>query len=122
MRKILVADDSRTNRLYLGQMVHSLGYMPVFASDGERAMRILEDNPDIACVLTDCQMPVMDGPALIRSIRAGGKPDLPVIAYSAYLGLKEVASLLETGATGFLNYPLKREDVKEQLDRRLSIG
>lgn len=122
MRKVLLADDSKSNRMLLSQMIHSLGYIPLLASDGARALRMLEDNPDIACVITDCQMPELDGPGLIRAIRNELGSPVPVLVYSAYLGLKEVAALLDQGADRFLNYPLKREDVKESLDGMLSNG
>jgi CheY-like chemotaxis protein len=122
MLKILLADDSVTNRKLFSRIIHSLGYVPMLASDGARALQMLEDNPDIACVITDCQMPVLDGPGLIRAIRSGATPEVPVMIYSAFMGLKDVSGLLELGASRFLNYPLKREDVKECLESHLQHG
>jgi CheY-like chemotaxis protein len=100
----------------LAQVARSLGYHPVLASDGARALAVLEDNPDIACVVTDWQMPGLDGPALIRALRAAGNP-VPVLVYSAFRSVSEVAGLLEQGATGFLPYPVPREALGEYVER-----
>lgn len=116
MPTLLIADDDRTNRMRLAQVVRSLGYHPVLASDGARALAILEDNPDIACVVTDWQMPVLDGPGLIRSLRDAGN-SVPVLVYSAYRSVSEVGALLEQGATGFLPYPVPREALGEYVER-----
>ena len=118
MKTILIVDDERTNRMRLAQIAHSLGFSTILASDGLKALSVLEDNPDIDCVVTDCQMPNLDGPGLasrIRSENAG----LPILIYSAYLRVNEVASLLDQGANGFLNYPVTRENLGEYLNRYL---
>lgn len=118
MPKLLIVDDDRINRMRLAQTAQSLGFTTVMASDGLRALAVLEDNPDIACVVTDCQMPGLDGPGLILRIRAVDA-DLPILVYSAFRTVKEVATLLEQGATGFLSYPVSRENLGEYLHRYL---
>lgn len=116
MATLLIADDDRTSRMRLAQMAKSLGYHAVLASDGARALAILEDNPDIACVVTDWQMPGLDGPGLIRALRASGNA-VPALVYSAFRSIGEVAALLEQGATGFLPYPVPREALAEYVER-----
>ena len=119
MKTILIVDDERTNRIRLAQIAHSLGFSTILASDGLKALSVLEDNPDIDCVVTDCQMPNLDGPGLVSRIRTGNA-DLLILMYSAYRSIDEVASLLDQGAHGFLNYPVTRENLGEYLDRYLS--
>jgi CheY-like chemotaxis protein len=119
MKTILIVDDERTNRIRMAQIAHSLGFSSVLASDGLKALSVLEDNPDIACVVTDCQMPNLDGPGLVSRIRSGNTA-LPILIYSAFRSVNEVASLLEHGANGFLNYPVTRENLGEYLNRYLS--
>lgn len=116
MATLLIADDDRANRMRLAQVARSLGYHAVLASDGARALAVIEDNPDITCVVTDWQMPALDGPALIRALRASGNP-VPVLVYSAFRSISEVAGLLEQGATGFLPYPVPREALGEYVER-----
>jgi CheY-like chemotaxis protein len=116
MATLLIVDDDKTSRMRLAQMVRSLGYHSVLASDGARALAVLEDNPEIACVVTDWQMPVLDGPGLIRSLRAAGHA-VPVLVFSAFRSIGEVAALLEQGATGFLPYPVPRDVLGEYVER-----
>jgi sigma-B regulation protein RsbU (phosphoserine phosphatase) len=116
MMTLLIVDDDRTNRLRLAQMSRSLGHFALSASDGSRALAMLEDNPGIDMVITDWQMPVMDGPALIRALREAGNP-VPVLAYSAYRSINEVAGLLKLGADYFLAYPVSRGELSEYLER-----
>jgi CheY-like chemotaxis protein len=118
MAKLLIVDDEVTNRMRLAQVAQSLGFTTILASDGTRALCVLEDNPDIVCIVTDCQMPNLDGPGMIARIRAAGGVQ-PILVYSAFRGVKEVAGLLEKGASGFLNYPVTRENLSEYLHRHL---
>lgn len=120
MRKILVVDDTPPNRMILGRYVTAMGHVPIMASDGARALAVLEDNPDIACVITDCQMPALDGPGLTRAIRDQYGGSLPVLIYSAYLGVKEVREILEMGATRFLNHPVGMASLAETLGEVLN--
>ena len=119
MSTLLIVDDEITSRIRLAQLAMSLGYTTILASDGQRALAVLEDNPNVACVVTDCQMPNMDGPAMIVAIRAGGNK-IPILVYSAYCRVTEVAALLDHGANGFLGYPVNRESLAEYLERYLS--
>jgi len=119
MKTILIVDDERTNRIRLAQIANSLGFSTILASDGLKALSVLEDNPDIDCVVTDCQMPNLDGPGLVSRIRTGNTK-LLILIYSAYRSLNEISSLLEKGANAFLNYPVTRENLGEYLNRYLS--
>ncbi len=116
MATLLIVDDERTNRMRLAQLARSLGFQPILAADGSRALTILEDNPDILCIVTDWQMPNLDGPGMIRALREAGR-EIPVLVYSAYRSIKEVGHLLEHGATGFLPYPVPRAALAEYMER-----
>lgn len=119
MPKILIVDDEGTSRLRLSKIVESLGYSVILASDGLKALSVLEDNPDIKCLVTDCQMPNLDGPGLITDLRSSGA-SLPIFVYSAYRSVKEIGALLNGGADAFLTYPVTRENISEYLHRYFS--
>jgi len=119
MKKILLVEDSGTNRKLYGQLLTSLGYFPILAGNGLRGLNTYEDNPDIACIITDCQMPEMDGPTMVNTLRTNHGKDVPVLVYSSFQSVKDVGELLDRGATAFLPYPLTREILKEYLERYL---
>jgi FixJ family two-component response regulator len=66
-------------------------------------------------------MPNLDGPGLIVKLREIGCI-LPVLVYSAYRSVKEIAALLNEGADAFLSYPISRENIGEYLERFLFIN
>jgi CheY-like chemotaxis protein len=119
VKKILLVEDSAPNRKLYGHLIGSLGHIPFFASDGKRGLFVFEDNPDIACIVTDCQMPEMSGPDMVRELRKRYGNDLPILVYSSFLSVKDVGELLDQGATAFLPYPLTRDTLKEYLQRYL---
>jgi CheY-like chemotaxis protein len=119
MKKVLLVEDNSANRLLFSRLIAAQGYICLCASDGARGLHMLEDNADIACVLSDCQMPNMDGPTLAFEIRRRKGPDFPVFLYSSFLSVKELGQLLEKGATAVLNYPLTPALVHEYLSRYL---
>lgn len=68
MKKILVVDDYKDLRETMISFVELLGYEVIAASDGQEAKEIIEKTPDIDVVLTDVQMPRLNGIELARYI------------------------------------------------------
>lgn len=119
MKKILLAEDNSANRLLFSRLIQSQGYICICASDGQRAIHVLEDNLDILCVFSDCQMPNLDGPGLAQETRRRRGPNFPILLYSSFLSVKELGLLMQKGATAVLSYPLTPASVKEYLGRYL---
>ncbi|MFL6664178.1 MAG: ATP-binding protein, partial [Rhizobacter sp.] len=84
MLKVLVAEDHPVNRLYLEAVLDKLGHQAVFAENGEEAVRAAQAE-DFDVVLMDLHMPVMDGFAAARAIRALPLPRgaMPIVALTA---------------------------------------
>ena len=121
--KILVVEDEESSRLSIIKMLEVLGFSAIGCSDGKRALNTLMDNDDIALVITDVQMPEMDGRVLIEKIRADHKYcSVPIIIVSGVVGPKEIAANLMRGATAFLPKPVKLSDIREYLNRYLNRG
>ncbi len=79
---VLLVDDETSIRQVTGQTLESFGYRVLTAVNGADALRVFEQHRDeIAVVLTDMMMPVMDGPALIQALSALA-PRLKIIAAS----------------------------------------
>ncbi|KFA90243.1 hybrid sensor histidine kinase/response regulator [Archangium violaceum] len=103
---ILVCDDALTTRFAIKSLLEIAGYSVVTAGDGEEALGILERTP-CQLVVSDWQMPRLDGIGLTRRIRAHPKlSHLPVILCTSLDSPQERAAGLEAGADGYL---VKRE-------------
>lgn len=129
-RVLLVDDDSDMLRI-LAMWLEAAGYQVQTAGDGEEALAIVEaDCPQF--VITDRDVPRMDGAALCRRIR-----ELPLSHYVYILFLtvkstpEEIASGLETGADEYLAKPVQRNELLARmhagtrvlaLERRLSLA
>src|SRR5688572_5044097 len=100
MTRILLVDDDRSHAEEFGVLLRNAGCDVILAGNGREAMDLLRrDLPDI--VLTDLEMPVIDGPELVRAIRRD-YPALPVILMTA-TGSEEVAAkALRQGAASYV--------------------
>jgi adenylate cyclase len=105
--KILVADDEPFNIDYLEQELDDLGYETVRAVDGQDALlKAKAESPDL--VLLDIMMPIMDGFAVLRRMKADSTlQDIPVIIISAMNDLQSVVKGIEQGAEDYLPKPFE---------------
>ncbi|HVX84760.1 MAG TPA: response regulator [Phycisphaerae bacterium] len=104
---VLIVDDDRVMHTILRKMLEPLGYAPVSARSGAEALERLKGG-DIHLVITDWDMPEMDGLELCRAIR---RQDLPGYVYIIMLTGREGTECriegLDAGADDFLSKPLK---------------
>ncbi|MDQ3270665.1 MAG: response regulator, partial [Pseudomonadota bacterium] len=124
-RLVLLVDDHPTNRLLLGRQVNLLGYAVETANDGVEALKLWESRR-FGLVLTDCNMPHMDGYELTRAIRAleaAGRsgPRCPVIACTANALRGEAAVCLEAGMDDYITKPVELKDLLAMLQRWLPL-
>jgi signal transduction histidine kinase/CheY-like chemotaxis protein len=80
--KILVAEDNITNRKLIASQLNVLGYQFDLASNGKEALALHEKH-NYTMILTDCNMPVMDGYQFASAIRRSGDNRTPIIALTA---------------------------------------
>ncbi|MTJ82327.1 MAG: response regulator [Telmatospirillum sp.] len=106
-RKILVVDDDMRTTFALSQLLGDHGMVPVKAENGQRALDLLKENADVALVLMDVMMPVMDGYEAMRRIRADDlKRKLPIIALTAKAMSDDRDKCLTAGANDYLTKPI----------------
>ncbi len=100
MTTVLVVDDSRLDRTRAGGILRKAGHDIVFAADGREALDFLAlDAPDV--VVTDLQMPNLDGLELVEAVRLR-YPHIPVILMTAH-GSEEIAvRALQKGAASYV--------------------
>lgn len=108
---ILVVDDSMVFRKQLQNMLENMFYKVIAVAHGEEAVGILETNQNISLVLTDYNMPVMNGLELTSEIRKTySKNDLSIIAISSSLDDDTTALFLKNGANDYIKKPFSKEE------------
>lgn len=109
--KVLVVDDSMIFRKQMNGLLKNLFYKVYTVAHGEEAIGMLEVHPDISLVLTDYNMPVMDGLELVHEIRKEKKKsELCVIAISSNQDEEINALFLKQGANDYINKPFSKEE------------
>lgn len=120
---VLVVEDNTTNRTVISALLAKLGLSCTMAEDGQQGVELYKSDTGIDLVLMDIHMPVMDGYAATRQIRAWeqetGKPPLPVIALTADAFEEDRQHALQAGMDDFLTKPIVWEDLQAALMRRL---
>ena len=108
--RILIAEDERHVRMLLRVVLQAAGATVVEAEDGQRALRLMElDDEGFDVLVTDLNMPEMDGPALVAAARLRW-PDLPVVVCSAR-PVRELAPQLNGLLQGVVMKPFVPADL-----------
>ena len=119
---VLLVEDNPVNMLIAQEMLESLGLDVIQAEDGQQALDLIGAHP-LDLVLMDCQMPVLDGYAAARQIRAReakfGLPRLPVVALTANAFDEDTRLATEAGMDDHLAKPYTRARLREMLTRWL---
>ena len=120
--KILVVDDEPDFEDLVKQRmrreIRSGRYSFVFARNGVEALERLKANNDIDIVITDINMPEMDGLTLLEQIPAYD-PKLRCVIVSAYGDMKNIRTAMNRGAFDFLNKPIDFEDLRLTIDKSI---
>ncbi len=107
--RIVIAEDSPTQREYLRYILEKHGYAVSAATDGRQALDLVgQVQPDL--VISDVIMPVMNGYDLCRAIKSDpASQHIPVILLTALSDTKDVALALQSGADNFITKPYNEE-------------
>ena len=112
---ILVAEDDNLNFLLFQKIIQLRNYNIIRAVNGQEAVDICINNPDIDLVLMDIKMPVMNGFDALEEIKAI-RPALIVIAQTAYSSSEDEEKILKAGFYGYITKPINREKLFEIID------
>jgi PAS domain S-box-containing protein len=115
---ILIAEDNPTNSDVMLEQLRLLGYSADVAVDGAQALAKWKSKR-YDMLLTDCQMPVMDGFALTAAIRAQETPQtrIPIIAVTANALQGEAQRCRDQGMDDYLTKPLRLDDLADTIAR-----
>lgn len=115
--RALVVDDARVARKMVGQMVEGLGFEVSFAEDGAQALEVLASLDSLDAIVTDWNMPVMDGVEFARAVRKGAKfSHVPILMISSESDSRRVAKALLSGVDEYLFKPVDRDMIKARLE------
>jgi CheY-like chemotaxis protein len=121
--RVLMAEDNEVNQFVGRKMLESLGCEFAIVTNGQEALRAVRSG-GFDLVLMDCQMPVMDGYAATREIRAWEElqPNgrrIPIIAVTAHALLSDSDASLACGMDDHLSKPYSRSQLKSMVLRWL---
>ena len=110
-KTVLVVEDIEWNYKFLEVILSRFAKAKVvWAKDGVEAVNLCKGHPEIDLVLMDIQMPEMNGYEAASSIKRI-RPELPVIAQTAYVMADEKENCLVAGCQGFLPKPIRKEEL-----------
>jgi two-component system cell cycle response regulator DivK len=103
---ILLIEDNEQNRYLVTFLLERHGYTVLAAPDGARGIEVARTMVP-ALILLDIQLPVMDGYAVARALRAiEGLRDVPIVAVTSYAMLGDRERALDAGCTGYIEKPI----------------
>lgn len=119
--KALVVDDSATQRTIVKKMLKVQCIESMDASDGLEALKVIEENPDISLVITDFNMPNMNGVEFVQAARHKKSINkLAIIGLSAVGNGSLTAQFLKHGANDFLTKPFDVEEFYWRVNQTLN--
>ncbi len=119
-RKVLVVDDSPTDRTFLSLQLELFNFQVLTAASGQEAFMMLDKNPDICLLITDYRMPDVNGLELTveaREIR--NRSDLSIIGLSGENQFDLASQFIKHGANDFLVKPYSLEEMISRINQNI---
>lgn len=122
--KILLVEDSAATRKMEIMILKKLGFTAIVeAEDGEDAIARLEDNPDVSLIISDWNMPGMDGLSLLKWVRSSGQfSSLPFFMATGQGEKRQAAVATEAGVSEMVPKPFTPNDLEQKLKKVLIDG
>lgn len=119
-KRILAVDDSRSILMFYRAMLSDMGFEVVTAENGKLALDVLESDPAFDLVITDMNMPEMNGIELTRKVRESMFTEtIPVVMATTESDKSQIELADHAGVTGYLVKPIKPDSLKATLDKML---
>lgn len=123
MTKILVADDEADLEILIRQKfrlkIREQQYDFIFAVNGNDALAKIQEYPDIDMVLSDINMPEMDGLTLLRRLNESN-PLIKSVIVSAYGDMDNIRTAMNWGAFDFITKPINFEDLEVTMEKTIT--
>ncbi|MCP5169416.1 MAG: CHASE domain-containing protein [Hahellaceae bacterium] len=118
-KKVLVAEDVKVNQTLMEAVLDDFGIECFLADNGQEALRLMEEEPNIDLILMDIQMPVMNGYEAAIAIRKKYGNKLPIIALTANAAQSDQEKAHNAGMNDFLAKPLDDSALEQMLAKYL---
>jgi PAS domain S-box-containing protein len=115
-KTILIAEDEQSNFDFLKILLTRMNFKVLWAKNGREAVDICETDPSVDLVLMDVKMPILNGYEATRLIKKK-RPDLPVIAQTAYAMITDKLEADKAGCDGYLSKPIRINQLTEILEK-----
>jgi two-component system, chemotaxis family, chemotaxis protein CheY len=119
-KKILVVEDSRSFRQQITISIESRGYDVISAGDGREGLEMLSIHPDALVIITDINMPEMDGLEMVRSIKETGTYKGPIMILTTEGDLSVIEKGRALGVNCWLVKPFEPATLLSAIDKLLS--
>jgi two-component system sensor histidine kinase EvgS len=119
-KNILIAEDEEVNFLFIKELLKNTGINILRAHDGNEAIEICSNHPEIDLILMDIKMPVMDGYEATRRIKKLW-PEIPVIAQTAYALSSDMEKAFDAGCDDYIAKPLQKEHLMEKIKKLIQL-
>lgn len=121
--KIMVVDDEPDLQMLILQKfrkkIHNDDYEFYFAENGMEALNVLNDTKDISLILSDINMPKMDGLTLLQKLQEVEEAALKTVIVSAYGDMENIRTAMNRGAFDFVTKPIDFTDLETTIERGL---
>ena len=109
MYSILIVDDEPNYLVVLSELLRDEGYEIFTAANGREGLQVVRD-ADLDLVITDMQMPEMDGMQLLREVKELNR-ELPVLMITAYAQVEKAVAAMQAGAFSYLAKPFSNDEL-----------
>ncbi len=117
MNTILVVDDEPNYLIVISELLGEEGFEIITADNGTKALELMK-GADIDLVLTDMQMPDMDGFALLEAVKSS-RPEMPVIMITAYGEVEKAVRAMRSGAFNYITKPFNNDELLASINKAL---
>lgn len=118
-KRILYIEDNEQNLYLVRFILEKSGYEVFAAMDGREGIKYADKlRPDL--ILLDIQLPMMDGYAVARNLRANADlADIPIVAVTSYAMAGDREKALEAGCNGYIEKPINPDTFMKQVEQHL---
>ncbi len=118
-KTILIAEDERLNRIFFRELLSRLDFNIVIVENGLEAVEYCKAHDDVALILMDVKMPLLDGYQATKEIKKI-RPELPIIAQTAFALLEDKRVSKENGCDDYITKPIRSEKLFKLIEKYTS--